>query len=111
MCDISEERTIASLFRLNYLILPEACGTINEPRAISFLVHQNLVDRVSTECISTRRPSNDSTPLLCRRRRGTIMTLAAEIQVDDSQVLMASEMPLLGLQIMTENVFNLKQKI
>ena len=34
------------------------------------------------------------------------MTLAAEIQVDDSQVLMASEMTLLGLQIMTETVFN-----
>ena len=39
------------------------------------------------------------------------MTLAAEIQVEDSQVLMASVMPLLGLQVMTENVFNLKQKI
>lgn len=35
MCDIREERTIASLFRLNYLILPEACGTVNETRAIS----------------------------------------------------------------------------
>lgn len=50
MCDRSEERTIASLFRLNYLILPEACGTVNEPRAMSFLVHQNLVGRVSAEC-------------------------------------------------------------
>lgn len=39
------------------------------------------------------------------------MTLAAEIQVEDSQVLMASVMPLPGLQVMTENVFNLKQKI
>ena len=111
MCDIREERTIASLFRLNYLILPEACGTVNETRAISFLVHQNLVGRVSTEYRSTRRRSKESTPLLCRRRSGTIMTLAAEIQVEDSQVLMASVMPLLGLQVMTENVFNLKQKI
>ena len=50
VCDRSEERTIASLFRLNYLILPEACGTVNEPRAMSFLVHQNLVGRVSVEC-------------------------------------------------------------
>lgn len=39
------------------------------------------------------------------------MILAAEIQVEDSQVLMASVMPLPGLQVMTENVFNLKQKI
>ena len=111
VCDIREERTIASLFRLNYLILPEACGTVNELRAISFLVHRNLVGRVSTEYRSTRRPSKESTPLLCRRRSGAIMTLAAAIQVEDSQVLMASVMPLLGLQVMTENVFNLKQKI
>lgn len=39
------------------------------------------------------------------------MILAAEIQVEDSQVLMASVMPLPGLQVITENVFNLKQKI
>ena len=39
------------------------------------------------------------------------MTLAAEIQAEDFQVLMASEMCLLGFQIVTENVFNLMQKI
>lgn len=46
-----------------------------------------------------------------QRKELKTITLAAEIQAADFQVLMASEMCLLGLQVMTENIFNLMLKI
>lgn len=104
LCDRSEERTQLSLQTKLFDFALKPVAPSMEPSHV-FSGPPDLVGRVSAECRAPGDP-NESTPLLCRR-----MILAAEIQAEDSQVLMASVMPLPGLQVMTENVFNLKQKI
>lgn len=104
---VSEETAIVSLLALSSLILPawaelDACLTTNEPVAFSFLVHQNIPGAASPESQSARKDRSAFNKALAsisaQREEFKTLTLAAELQAEEFQPSMASEMSLFGLQ-------------